>query len=120
MAQRCETHDAHSHTHGPGCGHSTIEHEGHTDYLHDGHMHNMHGDHVDEHRVSVDARNPEKNTAENRCSAHEADHMHGTGCGHEAVPHGSHMDYVVDGRLHNQEAGGNCHDHGAVEVRMAA
>ncbi len=39
----------HSHEHGPGCGHETVEHDGHVDYLHDGHKHAAHGDHYDEH-----------------------------------------------------------------------
>lgn len=29
--------EAHSHTHGPGCGHRAIIHGDHVDYLHDGH-----------------------------------------------------------------------------------
>ncbi|MCL7368379.1 hypothetical protein [Streptomyces ardesiacus] len=28
------------------------------------------------------------------------DHAHGEGCGHVAVPHGDHMDYVHDGHRH--------------------
>ena len=28
------------------------------------------------------------------------DHEHGEGCGHEAVPHGDHVDYVHDGHRH--------------------
>ncbi|MCU1512681.1 MAG: zinc transporter permease [Arthrobacter sp.] len=39
----------HSHEHGPGCGHETVEHDGHVDYLHDGHRHAAHDDHYDEH-----------------------------------------------------------------------
>lgn len=31
--------EAHSHTHGPGCGHRAIIHGDHVDYLHDGHVH---------------------------------------------------------------------------------
>ena len=38
------THQNHAHTHGPGCGHATVAHEGHVDYLHDGHLHHVHGD----------------------------------------------------------------------------
>jgi hypothetical protein len=34
-----KTHDQHSHTHGPGCGHTAVKHEGHVDYLHEGHLH---------------------------------------------------------------------------------
>jgi hypothetical protein len=27
--------------------------------------------------------------------------VHGPGCGHEAVPHGDHVDYLVDDHLHH-------------------
>jgi len=33
-----------------------------------------------------------------------ADHEHGPGCGHEAVPHEDHVDYVHAGHLHAQHA----------------
>jgi hypothetical protein len=42
-------HDAHTHTHGPDCGHATVEHDDHRDYLHDGHRHAEHDGHYDEH-----------------------------------------------------------------------
>ena len=29
-----------------------------------------------------------------------ADHAHGTDCGHQAVQHGDHVDYVHDGHKH--------------------
>jgi hypothetical protein len=29
-----------------------------------------------------------------------AEHQHGEGCGHEAVPHEDHVDYVHDGHKH--------------------
>lgn len=50
----CNTHANHAHRHGPGCGHTSVEHEGHIDYLHDGHVHHVHGDHVDEHGLADD------------------------------------------------------------------
>jgi hypothetical protein len=31
-------------------------------------------------------------------SHHE--HQHGATCGHKAIPHGDHIDYVHDGHLH--------------------
>lgn len=31
------------------------------------------------------------------------------------VPHGDHIDYIVDGRLHHPH-GDHCDDHGPVEV----
>lgn len=46
--QKCNTHEKHSHEHGPDCGHQTVKHGDHTDYVHDGHFHKVHGDHVDE------------------------------------------------------------------------
>ncbi|MGF1617075.1 MAG: zinc transporter permease [Acidimicrobiia bacterium] len=42
-------HSLTDHTHGEGCGHDVVAHEGHVDYLHDGHKHALHGDHCDEH-----------------------------------------------------------------------
>ena len=32
---------------------------------------------------------------------HADHHVHGPDCGHEAVPHGDHVDYIVEGRLHH-------------------
>lgn len=37
-------------------------------------------------------------------------HPHGTGCGHDAVPHGDHVDYVHDGHRH-AEHGGHWDEH---------
>lgn len=41
--------------------------------------------------------------------AHE--HEHGPGCGHEAVPHGDHVDYLHDGHRHYPH-GGHYDEHG--------
>ena len=54
-------------------------------------------------------------TPEHKCSGHEPGHVHGPGCGHEAVPHGDHIDYLVDGHLHHPH-GDHCDDHGPIEV----
>lgn len=43
---------------------------------------------------------------------HPDGHTHGPDCGHEAVSHGDHVDYVVDGRLHRPHED-HCDDHGA-------
>jgi len=103
-------HPDHSHKHGPNCGHTAIRHDGHIDYLHDGHLHHVHQDHVDEHVIEVNATNPVRCTPETRCS-----HKHDSNCGHEAVPHGDHVDYLVTGRLHHPH-GDHCDDHGPVEL----
>jgi hypothetical protein len=103
-------HPNHTHQHGPNCGHTAVRHEGHIDNLHDGHLHHMHEDHVDEHVIAVDATNPVQCTPQTRCS-----HKHGPSCGHEAVPHGDHVDYLVSGRLHHPH-GDHCDDHGPVQL----
>jgi hypothetical protein len=109
------THEDHPHQHGPGCGHTAIQHDGHTDYLHDGHLHHPHEDHVHEHQLSASAQNPSDCTPDHDCGAHEAGHRHGPECGHEAVPHDGHVDYLVDGHLHHPH-GDHCDNHGHVAV----
>jgi hypothetical protein len=32
-------------------------------------------------------------------SANTGEHVHGRGCGHSAIEHGDHIDYLVNGRL---------------------
>lgn len=40
------------------------------------------------------------------CEVHEPhDHAHGQGCGHEAVDHDGHLDYLHDGHRHAAHAG---------------
>lgn len=107
----CQAHESQAHQHGSGCGHTAIRHADHVDYLHDGHLHHTHGDHCDEHALEINADNPDT-CAETRCV--EA-HAHGPSCGHEAVPHGDHVDYLVDGRLHHAH-GEHCDDHGPVTI----
>lgn len=108
-------HTDHQHRHGPNCGHVAVRHGDHIDYLHDGHLHHPHEDHVDEHKIEVSDRNPD-GCHKHECSGHAADHKHGPGCGHEPVPHGDHIDYLVDGHLHHPH-GDHCDHHG--ELRLA-
>jgi len=110
-----EIHEQHSHRHGEGCGHTGLSHDGHTDYLHDGHLHHPHEGHTDEHRLAVGGANPGKCTPRHACGSHDAAHRHDRRCGHEAVPHGDHEDYLVDGHLHHPH-GDHCDDHGAVQT----
>lgn len=131
----CETHKDHQHQHGANCGHTAIKHGDHIDYLHDGHLHHVHNDHVDEHRLEISVQNPDHCTPAKACGCvagcdcncadgcdchsehgcHDKSHVHGPNCGHEAVPHGDHIDYLVNGRLHHPH-GDHCDDHGAVEL----
>ena len=109
------THEDHSHSHGPGCGHTTVHHQGHTDYLHDGHMHHIHDRHIDEHVIEISSTNPTDCTPNHTCKGHEAGHFHGPTCGHEAIPHGDHVDFLVGEHLHFPHHA-HCDDHGAIQV----
>ena len=112
--QDCKVHAGHTHQHAPGCGHIAIQHNGHTDYLHDGHLHYIHGDHVDDHVLEVTTTNPAACTPQHECAGHPKDHRHGPTCGHQQVPHGDHVDYLVDGHLHHPH-GDHCDNHGPVQ-----
>jgi hypothetical protein len=105
----------HPHKHGPGCGHMAIKHEGHTDYLHDGHLHHVDQSGVSDHTIPVSAKNPSICTKAHPATGHVTDHVHGPGCGHAAVPHGDHVDYLVDGKLHHPHEK-HCDDHGPVQL----
>jgi len=105
----------HSHQHGPNCGHTGIQHDDHVDYLHDGELHHHNGEQTENHVLPVNANNPESCTPKHKCSGHEATHVHGPGCGHEAVPHGDHIDYLVDDHLHHPH-GDHCDNHGLVSL----
>ncbi|WP_036494678.1 hypothetical protein [Neisseria weaveri] len=107
----CHTHQNHDHVHDADCGHTAIKHGDHIDYIHDGHLHHEHNGHYDEHILEVNETNPDNCNEAHHCGTH----VHGEGCGHEAVPHGDHIDYIVNGRLHHQH-GDHCDDHGPVEI----
>jgi hypothetical protein len=108
-------HDEHEHRHSAGCAHIKVQHAGHVDYLHDGHLHHVHEGHIDEHALDVSSSNPADCTATHACGGHDAAHQHLSGCGHEAVPHGDHADYLVNGHLHRAH-GSHCDDHGTLSV----
>lgn len=107
------THEGHEHTHGTGCGHIAIRHEGHFDYLHEGHLHHARSHRVDEHVLPVTEVNGEPCTPDHACGGHDRDHVHAPGCGHPRVPHGDHVDYLVTGHLHHP-CEGHCDDHGRI------
>jgi len=114
-----KSHQGELHTHGPGCGHATIGHRGHEDYLHDGRLDHVRGKNVDPHSIDVNDANPAVCTPQHACGGHATEHAHGPSCGHAAVPHGDHLDYLVNGHLHHPCAK-HCDDHGAVQVRPAS
>lgn len=108
-------HYRHEHRHDDDCEHVAIVHDDHVDYVHDGHLHYVHGDHVDEHQLDTHVAAAEC-AAGHTCESHEVGHEHGVGCGHEAIPHFGHIDYLVDGHIHRAH-GGHCDDHGPVTAR---
>ncbi len=108
----CKVHEEHKHEHGPSCGHQAVKHDDHTDYVHDGHLHHSHEGHVDEHSLS-ESSNKTQCTPAHDCATHEKAHKHGSACGHEAIPHSDHVDYVVAGHLHHP-CEDHCDDHGKV------
>ena len=111
-------HADHSHQHGADCGHVAVHHEGHVCYLHDGHLHYPHADHVDEHVIAVSGDNPADCTPGHDCGSYAPGHVHGPDCGHEAVPHGDHVCYLVEGHLHYPH-GDHCDDHGVLQTAGA-
>jgi DNA-binding transcriptional ArsR family regulator len=115
MPKKQHAHKGHDHKHGPGCGHTAVRHDGHVDYLHDGHLHHIEDDgSVSEHALEAGGKNPALCTPKHDCGGHPKGHKHGPGCGHEAVPHGDHVDYVVERHLHHPH-GDHCDDHGPVQ-----
>ncbi len=102
-------HNEHQHEHSLSCGHTKILHQGHVDYVHKGHLHHKHEDHWDECKIEVSDVNPDG------CHPIACMCKHDEDCGHEMVPHGDHMDYLVNGRLHHVH-GDHCDDHGPVEI----
>ena len=106
MSEACHAHATHDHVHGPGCGHTAIRWSDHVDYVHDGHLHHAHGEHWDEDVIPVSAAHP-ADCQPLACTAHDTAAI--------AVPHGDHVDHLVNGRLHHHHEG-HCDDHGAVEL----
>ena len=104
-----------SHIHSPGCGHTAVRHRDHVDYLDHGHLQHVRADRTEEHVIEVTETNPDRCSPEHRAHGHESTHQHGPDCGHEAIPHGDHIDYLVNGRMHHPH-GDHCDDHGPLSV----
>jgi hypothetical protein len=83
-----QPHDEHLHVHDRFCGHPAIEHDDHLDFLHDGHVHHAHDGHVDDLADIADGVAPVH-------IAHRGHmHVHAPDCGHRAVEHGDHTDFL--------------------------
>ena len=110
-----KSHQSQTHTHGTGCDHATIAHGDHKDYVQGGHRDHIADGKAHPHQFEVNEMNPAACTPKHACGAHAADHVHGAGCAHEAVPHGDHTDYVVNGHLHHP-CDKHCDNHGPVSM----
>ena len=116
----CEEHRAHTHKHGPGCGHHAMGHEGHMDYLHDGHLHNVHdGTRRRAPRIRRAEPNPEQLYVPNRTSAKE----HASGSRARArvvvtrrIPARRCTSTIVVGSHLHHAHGEHCDDHGAIRT----
>ena len=104
-----DTHENHNHHHSISCGHTKIHHGDHIDYVHDGHLHHEKGGEWVHCSIPISEENP------NECKPMNCGCNHEKDCGHEMVPHGDHMDYLVNGKLHHVH-GDHCDDHGRVEI----
>lgn len=103
------THPEHTHVHSADCGHLRVQHGDHVGYLHNGHLHFPHEGHYDEHVIEVSEINPDV------CAPIKCACGCGPDCGHPAIPHGDHVDYLVNGRLHHPH-NGHCDDHGPLAL----
>lgn len=108
------SHSDHGHVHGRDCGHTAIRHGDHIDYLHGDHLHHVHDDHVHDCALEAGGNYPNHCEGGHDCGDHGDQHVHGEGCGHEPIPHGDHVCYVVGGHLHHPH-GDHCDHHGKVE-----
>lgn len=97
------------HVHGPGCGHQSVKHGDHVDYIFDGHLHHVQDDGTIDHILDVTVANPDV------CRKTECRTPGKHGPEAERIPHGDHVDYLVQGRLHHVH-GDHCDDHGQVTL----
>jgi hypothetical protein len=95
-------------------GLTAVRHDDHIDYLDHGRLLHESAGQIEEHTIAVSAKNPDRCEGEHRVEA-IAGHKHGPDCGHETVPHGDHLDYLVDGRLQHPH-GDHIDDHGPLSL----
>jgi hypothetical protein len=138
MDKKKESHacqsDVNDHSHRPGCGHTAIVyhylllvypkitylmHEGHTDFLIPNsngviQLHHLHRGVPIEHTLRETNEFPAV-CAPVSCKGHASGHTHGPSCGHQAIQHSTHVDYLVDNYLHHFH-GSHCDNHGALHV----
>ena len=95
-------------------GHTAVKHGDHVDYLDHGRLLHVQDGKVEEHTLAATSTNPDRCMVEHRSFAAPG-HAHGPGCGHEAVPHAGHVDYLVDGRLQHPH-GDHIDDHGPLSL----
>jgi hypothetical protein len=95
-------------------GRTGLRHHGHVDYLYQDRLVHLEAGREVDHVIEVTERNPDRCDPAHRAEAMPG-HVHGPDCGHERVPHGDHLDYLVMGRLQHPH-GDHVDDHGPVTL----
>ena len=97
-----------------------IEHGDHIDYVHEGHLYHQGAD-GQWHECSLEVEDdlPDGCSHDFECAAHHDGSVCGPDCGHIAIPHGDHVDYLVEVdedtfELHHPH-GDHCDFHGTVK-----
>lgn len=78
----------HDHDHDRWCGHAFMPHGDHVDFLHDGRIHRPCSDHFEE------MRGCDEPVRRHHLSHSAHMHVHQPDCGHTAVAHLDHFDYL--------------------------
>eukprot|EP00743_Colponemidia_sp_Colp-15_P005001 GILK01005387.1.p1 GENE.GILK01005387.1~~GILK01005387.1.p1 ORF type:complete len:619 (+),score=66.58 GILK01005387.1:47-1903(+) len=116
MAQTSPHSHPSDHKHGPTCGHTSVVHDNHVGYLCAGELHCTDGKgECEPHQLSLDYA---ECTPSHDCKGHVGEHTHGPECGHEAVPHGNHVDYLVGNHLHHPHSD-HCDHHGRINFGLS-
>eukprot|EP00742_Colponemidia_sp_Colp-10_P002492 GILJ01002656.1.p1 GENE.GILJ01002656.1~~GILJ01002656.1.p1 ORF type:complete len:716 (-),score=73.49 GILJ01002656.1:117-2237(-) len=116
MAQTSPHSHPVGHKHGPTCGHTSVVHDNHVGYLCAGELHCTDGKgECEPHQLSLDYA---ECTPSHDCKGHVGEHTHGPECGHEAVPHGNHVDYLVGNHLHHPHSD-HCDHHGRINFGLS-
>lgn len=114
--QKGMNHSQEEHSHRPGCGHIAINHNGHADFIMDAHLYPAHGGNLQQHILRESSEYPVVCAPIiDKTIGHHQEHTHGPNCGHEAIQHEDHLDYIVDNLLHHYHEG-HCDHHGNLQL----